>query len=239
MKLSIELKKLKSTGLILAILTGGMAAALLPVLNTWFRTELFTSLPDSPLVVLLDANSQMMIMLNLILMICGSCILYHTEYSEHALRKMLSLPITPESLYLQKAVILILGLLFLLILESSALVFCTSHWFTITEDFWILLLKSALYSAFLSLPSILLMLLIASACQNMWVSLGTGVIFLSLASSLTEGPFLLRLCPFITPFQTLVQTEGEALSYIGGAAAEILILGITAVIFTRRRRYTI
>ena len=78
MKLSIELKKLKSTGLVLAILTGGMAAALLPVLNTWFRTELFTSLPDSPLVVLLDANSQMMIMLNLILMICGACILYHT-----------------------------------------------------------------------------------------------------------------------------------------------------------------
>ena len=74
-------------------------------------------------------------------MICGSCILYHTDNSEHALRKMLSLPITPESLYLQKAVILILGLLFLLILESSALVFCTAHWFTITEDFWILLFK--------------------------------------------------------------------------------------------------
>ena len=239
MRLFIEMKKLKSTGFVICFLTGGMAAGLLPILNTAFRTELFINLPGPPLTILLTANSQMMSMFNLILIICGACIIYHTEYAEHALRKMLSLPLRQESLFLAKTVLLTLSFLFMLVLEYSALTFCTGYWFEITNGFWILLIKNAFYTALLTLPSILSMLLIASACRNIWVSLGIGVIFLSLASSLTDGPFPLRLCPFITPFQTFAQTEKDALVYIGSSLIELLILGTASIIFTRKRRYTI
>lgn len=239
MKLFIEIKKLKSTGFVICFLAGGVIAGLLPILNTAFRTELFINLSDPPLTTLIHANNQMMIMLNLILIICGSCIMYHTEYSEHALRKMLSLPIPPESIFLAKAVLLTLSHSLILVLEYSALTFCAGHWFEITNDFWSLLIKNAFYTALLTLPSILCILLIASACRNIWVSLGIGIIFLSLSSSMTNGPFLLRLCPFITPFQTFVQTEKDALSYITASVAETLILGAAAVIFSRKRRNTI
>ena len=44
MTIGIELKKLKSTGFFTSFFVGGLVAALVPIANTGFRTELFTSL---------------------------------------------------------------------------------------------------------------------------------------------------------------------------------------------------
>ena len=118
MMIGIELKKLKSTGFFTSFFAGGILAALVPVANTAFRTELFTSMEGSPLSILLDANLQMMTMLFLILIICGACLMYHSEYADHAMRRMLALPLHPESLFFGKALILAAGLLFLLVLSS-------------------------------------------------------------------------------------------------------------------------
>ena len=106
----------------------------------------------SPLSILLDANLQMMTMLFLILIICGACLMYHSEYADHAMRRMLALPLHPESLFFGKALILAAGLLFLLVLSSLSLTFCTLHWFEMPEDFFPELARNMGFLLLLTLP---------------------------------------------------------------------------------------
>lgn len=67
----IECKKLRRTGLILAFFGGGLLAALIPVLNMAFRSEMYITQNEPPLQILLDANWQIMAMLNILLIISG------------------------------------------------------------------------------------------------------------------------------------------------------------------------
>ena len=58
----------------------------------------------------------------------------------------------------------------------AVLVGCAKYWFPsyvfdLTE-----ILKTAGFQIIVTLPTVMLMLVIASACKNMWVSLGIGVI---------------------------------------------------------------
>ena len=112
--LSIEFRKLKSTGFLPSIVIGGILAALIPILNTAARPDTFTSQTGPVLSILLTANAQMILLLHLILVICGACTMFHTEYAGRALNHMLALPLRPEGLYFKKAVILILCFLLLL-----------------------------------------------------------------------------------------------------------------------------
>ena len=127
--LSIEFRKLKSTGFLPSMVIGGILAALIPILNTAARSDTFTSQTGPVLSILLTANAQMILLLHLILVICGACTMFHTEYAGRALNHMLALPLRPEGLYFKKAVILILCFLLLLTLEAAGLTFCASRWF--------------------------------------------------------------------------------------------------------------
>ena len=165
--------------------------------------------------------------------------MYHSEYADHAMRRMLALPLHPESLFFGKALILAAGLLFLLVLSSLSLTFCTLHWFEMPEDFFPELARNMGFLLLLTLPTLLFMLLAASACQNMWVSLGIGVIFMSMGTVLPEGPFLLTLFPFITPFKTFYAAGGDAGLYAVSSCVELLLLSLAACLFIRTRRYTL
>ncbi|MCI9143438.1 MAG: ABC transporter permease, partial [Lachnospiraceae bacterium] len=77
---SLETRKLKRTGYIPAFLGGGLLAGLVPIVNMTVRTTMFTTQPGNPFHILMDANWQLMAQLNVLLLVCGACILYHTEY---------------------------------------------------------------------------------------------------------------------------------------------------------------
>ena len=96
----LELKKIKRTGLIPAFLMGGLLAAGVPVLNMFFRSDIYLSLPDTPLQILLKSNWQMMAMLNILLIISGACLMYYSEFLDNAIQKMKSLPIKESNIYL-------------------------------------------------------------------------------------------------------------------------------------------
>ena len=83
------------------------------------------------------------------------------------------------------------------------------------------------------------MLLVASACQSMWVSLGIGVIFMSMGTVLPEGPFPLTLVPFVTPFKTLADAGSDWTAYAAASGAELLLLALAACMFIRIRRYSL
>ena len=57
------------------------------------------------------------------------------------------------------------------------------------------LLKSAGFQWFVPLPTVMLMLVIASSCKNMWVSLGIGVILVFTMSIFPQDNLILSLSP--------------------------------------------
>lgn len=237
MNISLEYKKIKRTGFFPAFLGGGILAATVPVINMAVRSEQYLNLPDSPIQILLSANWQMMAMLNILLVVAGTCLLYHTEYADNAMQKMRSLPIRESSIFLGKAVLTVFMSLVALVIEAGAVAFCACHWFEIGSSFWNELCKCFGYSLLLMLPCIILSLLISEACKNMWVSLGIGVICVFTATMLPTTNFVLSLFPFAMPFQIFAGADiMQSARYIYRAAAELAACGLAQFLFVKVRR---
>lgn len=176
-------------------------------------------------------------MLNILLIVAGSCLLYHTEFADNAMQKMKSLPIRESSIFFGKFVLTSIMSVVVLAIEAASIAFCVSYWFEIGNDFWLELGKGFGYSFLLMLPCVLLSLLISSACKNMWVSLGIGVVCVFTATMLPTDNFVLSLFPFATPFQVFVNTEmAQAMHYVYAAIIEIVVIGIAELVFIKVRR---
>ena len=209
MSVFLECKKVKRTGFLLAFFGGGILAAAVPIINMAVRSEMYLNQPDSPIQILLGANWQMMTMLNVLLVIAGACLLYHTEYADNAMQKMKSLPIRESSIFFSKAVLIIFMSLFVLVIEAGAVTLCSYHWFEIESDFFSELCKYFGYSFLLMLPCIML----------------------------PTTNFALSLFPFAMPFQIFVGTNiTQSTHYICGAIAEFAVCGLAQFIFVKVRR---
>lgn len=237
MSVSLECKKVKRTGFLPAFFGGGILAAAVPVINMAVRSEMYLNQQGSPIQILLGANWQMMAMLNVLLVVAGSCLLYHTEYADNAMQKMKSLPIRESSIFFGKAVLTAFMSLFVLVLEAGAITFCSYYWFQIGSGFFGELCKYFGYSLLLMLPCMILSLLISEACKNMWVSLGIGVVCVFTATMLPATNFALSLFPFALPFQIFAGADiTRSTYYICGAIAELAICGLAQLILVKVRR---
>jgi len=237
MILLLEYKKIKRTGFLPAFFTGALLASAIPALNTAVRPELFIHRAESSVHILLTENWQMMSMLNVLLVITGACILYHTEYADNALQKMQSLPIRENTVFTGKFSLLLFTCIQVFAIEAAATALCGLHWFqagcTVPSE----LLKSFGYSFFLILPCTLLSLFTASACRNMWTALGIGVVCVFTATMIPPGNKILSLFPFALPFQTFSGTDAAQIQYfLCASAAELIITGLIILIFTTLRR---
>lgn len=200
--LYLEGKKIKRTGFYPAFLAGGLLSAAFPVINLAVRPEGFFSLEGSPFRILMQANWQLMAMINVLLVLTGACIMYHTEHSGNAILKMSSLPLREGSLFLGKALVMASVCAVVLLIEAASVLFCTIHWFG-EEGMLPEVLIGFGFSFLMLLPALLCSLLIASVCKNMWVSLGIGVVCIFLATMLPKDDFVLSLFPFAMPFQEI------------------------------------
>jgi multisubunit Na+/H+ antiporter MnhB subunit len=100
------------------------------------------------------------------------------------------------------------------------------------------IIKSFGYALLLMLPVTLGSLLIASACRNMWVSLGIGVVCVFTATMLPTKNFVLSLFPFALPFQMFLgNTENVVRNFMLAVLIEILIMGIAEVLFLKVKRW--
>ena len=161
MSLSLECKKAKRTGFIPAFLCGGILAAAVPIVNMAVRSEIYLGQQSSPIQILMGANWQMMAMLNILLVVAGSCLLYHTEFADNAMQKMKSLPIRESSVFFGKFVLTSIMSVVVLAIEAASISFCVSNWFEIGNDFWLELGKNFGYSFLLMLPCVLLSMFIS------------------------------------------------------------------------------
>lgn len=238
MTLALETKKLKRTGYFPAFLAGGLLASAFPLVNMLVRSETFTALPGNPFSILMDANWQMMAMLNILVCICGACMMYHTEYADNGVQKMDVLPIRTGNLFLMKFVIAALVLALMVVLETAVLALCALYWFPSYELDVLELLKSAGFQWFVTLPTVMLMLVFASACKNMWVSLGIGVILVFTMSIFPQDNLILSLCPFSSPYQTLAMAaeSSRVPLFIGVCAAEVVAFGLLELVYQKVRR---
>lgn len=236
MSVLLECKKVKRTGFIPAFLAGGFLAAAVPMINMAVRSDMYVGGHGTPLQILMKANWQMMMMLNVLLVVVGNCILYHTEFADNAMLKMETLPIRESTIFFWKGMLTMVMYAFALAIEAGAMAFCVYHWFGIENGFGEELLKEFGYAFLLMLPSMLLSLLISEAFKNMWVSLGIGVICVFIATMLQTGGFVFSLFPFAMPFQMLAANTARALDFICAAMIELAALGFAELIFIKVRR---
>ena len=188
--------------------------------------------------ILMSANWQMMAMLNILISICGACMMYHTEYADNGMQKMSVLPIRQGSMFFGKFLIAALVLSAMVVIEMAVLVGCAKYWFPsyvfdLTE-----ILKTAGFQIIVTLPTVMLMLVIASACKNMWVSLGIGVILVFTLSILPQDNIVLSLFPFASPYQMLsaaVENSRTTL-FLAVCGIETVVFGITEVLYLKVRR---
>ena len=237
MSLVLEFRKAKRTGLAEAFLGGGILAAAVPFLNMTFRSDRYLSANGSPATILMDANWQMMSMLNVLLTVAGACVLYHIEYADHAMQKMNTLPIREVRLFFGKAgVIFTFSILFLLT-EAASVAACAARWFGSGPETAARVLHDFGFALLMLLPPILLSLLVSSLCRNMWISLGIGVVCVFAATMLPTRDFVLTLFPFALPFQTPGSLAADAVrNYAIAAAAEAVLIVLLEVIILNVRR---
>lgn len=235
--IGLEFKKIKHSGLFTTFVVGGILAALIPILNMAVRSEIFIHLEIPPVEILLKENWQMLGMLNVLLITIGACLLYNIEYADNAIQKMNTLPIKEFQLYFGKAILVMLLCVIVLLIEAAAISFCIWHWFQLSQEIMLDIAKHFLYSLLLLLPVIAIALLIASACKNMWISLGIGVICVFTASILPAKQFIFSLFPFALPFQMFAGTAENTLrNYMIAAVCEIVGFGIAEALFLKIRR---
>lgn len=237
MILGLECKKIKRTGFGPSFLCGGLLAGAVPIFNMAVRSENYLGIDASPLQILMDANWQMMAMLNILLAVAGACLMYHTEYADGGMQKMCTLPMKESRLFWGKSTLMAVICLVALAIEAACTAFCVYHWFEFSTSTGIELLKSFGYALLLMLPAALCSLLIASACRNMWVSLGIGVVCVFTATMLPAKSFVLSLFPFALPFQIFSGTAENTISHlIIAAVIEILVIAMIEVLFLKVRR---
>lgn len=234
MILSLERKKLKYTGISAAFLGGALLAASIPVLNTYFRKDMFIYQHLPSLEILLNANGQMLSMMNLFLCLIGACIIFHTEFSGNGMKKMSTLPVSPLKLFAAKSFLLTFWALIALIIESSSLYFCQIHWFPKEDAVFSGIISYTASSLLFLLPALILMLMVASCCSNMWISLGTGVICIFVATLMPVKDSVLSYFLLVLPFQNLYSENFTFL--LSAALIQLAFLGCAEIIIIKLRR---
>ena len=237
MSFRLECKKMKRTGFFPTFLCGGFLAAGVPILNMAVRSENYLGLDTPPVQILMDANWQMMAMLNILLVVAEACLMYHTEYADNAIQRICTLPIKESRLFFGKAALLLIMCVVILAIETVSLAFCSCHWFECSKEVSMEIMKNLGYALLLMLPAASGSLMIASACKNMWVSLGIGIVCVFTATMLPAKNFVLSLFPFAMPFQIFAGTaENTIYKFIIAAVIEVTVIAIAEVLFLKVRR---
>ena len=234
---ALELKKLRQTGFIPIFLGGGLTAAAVPLINTAVRTETFTGLPEEPFPILMDANWGLMAQLTMLLVVCGCCLIYHTEYADRGALKMDTLPVCQTSLFFGKFSVTLLLTLLALSLQTASLIFSGIHWFPDKSLNLREMIQGMGFEIIMLLPTLTLMLFTASLFQSMWLSLGTGVILTFLGSMIQEDHLILSLIPFAAPYRMLhAVSPADISSCILACIIQTFLFGIMEIIYLHTRR---
>lgn len=235
MTAALEVKKLRRTGYFPALLGSALLSAAVPAVNMAARGETYLAQSGGAIEILLNANWQMMAMLNVLSTLCAACLMFHAEYAGNALDKLEVMPVRVFSVYLGKAVLAVFMLAVMTAVEFVSLHLCARHWFGESVD-TARLLSLAGYALAAGIPTLLASLAVAAACRNMWVSLGIGLTLVFTLSVFPQDNAVIRLLPYAAPYTTAL--EGQITTVLIACAAEsAALLSLGPAILKARRRF--
>lgn len=237
--LSIEIKKEKRTGILEILWIVGLLGAGYAWLNFILRKETLLNLPLDPMDILLTQLYGMLVLLNTFGIICSTGISYALEFKGHAIKKMYLLPIDLSKIFLAKFILLAFSLVLALGIEYGVLALIGSSFLPAGTFDLVLLLKFALYSLITSLPVLSFMLLVASQFENIWITLGIGILgFLGGMSFSTMNFSFFRFFPFVIMLDPALHQEASiepSLLWIS-IIETFVFLGI-GLLLSRTRKY--
>ncbi len=234
--LRVEWKKEKRTGAFMSLVLAGCFGALYTLANfTWRKTTLL-ALDMEPMDILLTQSYGMMALFNTFGIVVSSCLVYHIEFQEHGLEKLYALSLNIASVYLAKFLVLALALGFAIGLESLALLgiglfvlpFHTFELFT-----WF---SFSLYMLVLALPTLSLMIWMASLFETIWIPLGIGVAGFFSAMALANGSNLWLINPFLLLLKPALLLQGKVSWSLCLLALIEMILFLSFGLYTSQRR---
>lgn len=230
----MELKKLKRTGFFPTVIGGALVGASIPICNMLIRTDLYTNMSGSPIKILLDANWQLMALVNLLITIICACFIYNLEFTDNAIQKLEMLPIKLSTIFTKKIFLMLLSMTLVIAIEFLAIYFCSYYWFSIPNDFLIEIIKWAGLSLLFLLPVIVIMTAISSACKNIWISLGIGIICVFIAMAIQSS---FEIFPFVLPFKIAIDLEKTKLvNFIIASISESILFYICELAYLKVRR---
>lgn len=236
----IELRKEKRTGIPFILLAAGILGALYAFANFAIRKDTLLSLPLPPMDVLLTQLYGVIMILNQFGIIIAACMIYNIEFRGNAIRKVYVLPLSVSKMYCCKFIILMITLFVGIILQNAALAYLGAEYLPMGTFSLNSLIAFALYSFITTLPVLSFMLLIASRFENIWHTLGIGVVgFLSgLVFGLIDTHWVMIINPFVTMFRPAVAMSAEPDVFtILVAAVQTLIFLIAGLWAAKNIRY--
>lgn len=196
--IQLELYKQKRCGIIIALVSPGILGAIYAIINFIVRQEALLSLPLKPMDILLTQLYGIIMIINMFAIIITACTSYNIEFKGNALRKMYMMPISIAKMYLSKFIILSLALMLTIVIQHLTLAGIGMKMLEQGNFKMLVLWLFAGYSYITAMPVLSFMLLLSSRFENMWITLGIGVIgFLSAMSLGTLDLSFLLLDPFV------------------------------------------
>ena len=234
--LNLEWKKEKRTGAFMSLVLAGCFGALYALANFTWRKATLLGLDMEPMDILLTQSYGMMALFNAFGIIVSSCLVYHIEFQEHGLEKLWALSLNMASVYLAKFLLLAIALGLAIGLESLALLgiglfVLPPHTFELSTWF-----SFSLYMVGLALPTLSLMVWIASLFETIWIPLGIGVAGFFSAMALAPGSNLWLINPFLLLLKPALLLQGQVswLLCLVALLETMLFLGLG--LFTSQRR---
>lgn len=237
--LSIELKKCKRSGVIPLMLIIGALGAFYSVTNYAIRKESLLSLPFPPMVLLLTQLYGMNMILNMFAIILDTSMIYNIEHSGNAIKKMYTLPLKTNHIYLYKAFIIIVLLATCIILQNVALFAIGTKVLPPNTFEPSQLISFAFFTFISSMPVMAFMLFVSSRFENMWISLGIGVAGFFSGMTMSSVNFkLFLLNPFVLMMKPAMKpTINMDYSVIAFSCIETLVFLVLGLWMTKHLRY--
>ncbi|MCI6157076.1 MAG: ABC transporter permease [Peptoniphilaceae bacterium] len=237
--IALELRKEKRTWIAAVLPAVGILGALYAFLNFSVRKETLLALPLPPMDILLTQVYGMILVLNMFGILVAATMMYYMEFHGSAMKKLYMLPIRIEGIFLSKAVILLAMLMLTLLMEFGALAVIGLRDLPSGTFHAGILLRFSLYSYVTTLPVLSFLLLIASRIENLYCTLGIGVLgFLSGMALANSSSLISLLHPFalmLKPAMAMSATPDQSVLIAG--LIESFILFFVGLLFTKKRHY--
>lgn len=236
--LRIEMQKLRRTGVLETLLFAGFAGALYVALNWYIRKDFLLTVDSDPMKSLLTQLYGVLSLLNILAVIVSTSNIYSIEHQYNALQKMNTLPFKTGTMFIRKLQILIFMLLGTYVIQFTALAILGKLYLPFGTFNMSLLIQFALYVFLLILPCLVFMLIISILSQNMWITVGIGIVGffsgMSMVSMENWGSYLNPFVFLLKPAMSLSTDIDQQMVFI--SLIEILIFVAIGMWIANRKK---